>query len=277
MKRPISPKDPTLLVELSLRLASQPLSIKSLPPRGSTSSPPQPVDSHLREVPSESSRVRRNRCSWQNDPPSPAVLRPSCAPRRGADRLNREHTAPETEDEDRGGESRREAAAVTTGAAIERVGRWSASSGVGTRRKRERDRRGRGLGGVGRRTPLSDGQCTVRGSRQSGGCRRAAAAAAPLHVHASPALSVLHVTLYPRTSPHFSSPSCSAASRRRSPPLCPPILLLFQLPSFHSLSLSRGVYFATSSLCLLALSVRLPLFAALAAATLDLDPFFPGN
>jgi len=30
------------------------------------------------------------------------------------------------------------------------------------------------------RTPLSDGQCTVRGSRQSGGCRRAAAVVIPL-------------------------------------------------------------------------------------------------
>lgn len=60
---------------------------------------------------------------------------------------------------------------------------------------------GRGeRGRVGRRTPLSDGQCTVRGSRQSGGCRRAAAAAASPHPNRPSLLSRPTMQLYAPSS-----------------------------------------------------------------------------
>lgn len=65
-----------------------------------------------------------------------------------------------------------------------------------------------GVKGRGRQwTPLSDGQCTVRGSRQSGGCRRAATAAAALRRRPLPLLFVsghptfAHAALPPVRSP----------------------------------------------------------------------------
>lgn len=167
---------------------------------------------------------------------------------------------------------------MTTGAAIERVGRRSASSGVGTRRKRERDRGGRGLGGVGRRTPLSDGQCTVRGSRQSGGCRRAAAAAPSTSTRPPPSrFCTLHSILEPHpTSRHLPARLHRASARLLSVPRfrcslsspCSTLSRSFPRSLFcceHHYS-SSFLAAAERSLCLLALSVRLPLRAALAAA-----------
>lgn len=54
---------------------------------------------------------------------------------------------------------------------------------------------------------MSDGQCTVRGSRQSGGCRRAAAASAPLPILACPnPPSCIHIHSLPLPSPLFFPP-----------------------------------------------------------------------
>lgn len=75
---------------------------------------------------------------------------------------------------------------------------------------------------------MSDGQCTVRGSRQSGGCRRAAAAAA-----ASSSSPHLTPSLLSRPTMQLYAPS----SRVHQPPPSP------HLSRPHSLSLSLSVFF----------------------------------
>lgn len=109
--------------------------------------------------------------------------------------------------------------------------------------RRRGEGRSAGHGGEGRRqrTPLSDGQCTVRGSRQSGGCRRAAAAAAAASSPRRPS----HSPLLARARARIRAPHPPAASPTR------PVQRVCTALSFSAFPLSIAPSYLPSLLALL--------------------------